>query len=1262
MKLIDRNDIENWAERFDSKGNLPTLVSRLVRATTPFSTQTDFPSGSAAFIGGWDGIVNCQEDSAFVPKGISLWEFGTEAGSRGKANDDYEKRTLDPLGYNKSQCTFIFVTPRCWNQKNKWCKEKQEEKIWKDVKVYDSLNIEQWLDNAAAVSRWFSSYLSKYPSDGIITIEEFWKEWALCDKGELPPSVVTSGREFESKQLLSFLSGPSGIQGIQASSKDEAIAFIIASAKQFDEHNREMFFSKSLVINNAPNFRSVRINTNKLNLIARFEEPQVLFAAASEGHHVLLPMGPDDNSNQKIIPLPTIDRDGQSSGLIDMGLYQEDAEKYSKESGRNITILKKLLGFPHNKTKWIETEDIREIIPAILVGRWNETFVGDKEIIERISGIEYDEYSKILLKWRDLEESPLIQIGETWRLTSPLDAWINLAPYFSKKDFELLKECFLFAFINGNPQIERNEDVNSFSMLFSKEKTFSNWSREGLVQSLILVGLHGEGLKIPQMPSPQSWVDNIIRSLLFEANGDLWVSVNHEMPLISEASPNSFFEAVNESLSQKSPPIMNMFIEEAGFISSNSNQTGLLWALESLAWMPEYLYNASSILLKLDRLDPGGNLSNRPNNSIIEIFKPWHYQTLSSYDERMEILKQITIEEIGSGWSLLIRMLPDHHGIAHPTHKMRWRMFGKNSNIDYTYEEIWNTHSFVVGLLISHFDFTEQKFAQLIEESENLSPQDRDIILEFAKTNYSKVEQTEYTTWHTIRKILSRHRSNPSTDWAMPEHELLKYEELYKELEPTDTIHKYIWLFNDYWPEFPEGFIYDNEALEKKQIQQQKKIDNARIEGLTNIIAQFELDKVKELSKIVKEPWSLGVTLARIIDDEPQIFTITEFLNNEKGSLSFIHNFLSTKIQSYNVNWAFSIFKKLQEKGYSNKALAQLFVPANQTKELWAFIDSTNEEIKKEYWLSMQPSFYHINNEEKIHGINNLVHYQRFYTAIDICTHFSDEMPTELLVRIMRKSATEEANENIQMRGYEIGRLFETISKRSDIDHQTLIQLEWLFLPVLDSYGTSRSPKLLHDELSKNPDFFIDILKWVYMPKNKEFIEEERKDVTDEAIINKAKLAYQLLHSWKKIPGVNPDNSIDEEFLSNWVKTVRILAEKVDRLEVAEAEIGKVLAQYPETILNWPTEPICNIIESINTDSIKRNFSSALYNKRGSSIRGPFDGGNIERGHAEYFEDLAIKHKKKHPNIASIFSRLAKGYFVDAKRMDERAERDRLEY
>jgi hypothetical protein len=1265
MRLVDRNDIENWAERVDSKASLPILISRLIRATTPFSTQVDFPSGSAAFIGGWDGVAISEEGRGFVPKGTSLWELGTEANTKGKADEDYAKRTADPLGHNKKECTFIFLTPRFWKQKDKWIKEKNKEGVWKEVRVYDSSNIEQWLDNAAAVSRWFSSYISKYPSDGIITIEEYWKEWALCDKGELPATGVTAGREKESEQLMTFLSGPPGIQAIQATSKDEAIAFIIASAKQFEEHHKEIFFSKSLVINSPSNFRSIRINTSNFNLIARFEEPQILFAAAAEGHHVLLPLGPDDTSNQKIITLPTIDRDGQIKSLIDMGFGREDAEKYSRESGRNITILKKLLGFPENKANWLKTESIREIIPALLVGRWNEKSKGDIEIIERFAGVKYHEYSTILQKWKSLEESPLLQIGETWRLTSPLDAWANLSSFITKNDLEVLRGCFMFALQNGNPIVELDENASEMAKYFTKEKTFSTWVREGLIQSLILIGQYGERFKISGLSHPQAWVDNIINELLFEADENLWVSLNHEMPLIAEASPVSFLEATSHSLSQETMPIMAMFTEEQGIIAPTSNHTGLLWALESLSWMPDYLYNASLTLLKLTTLDPGGKLSNRPLNSLTEIFKPWHYQTLADFEQRTDVLNKIVTIEKESGWKLLIRLLPDGHGgIAHPTHKMRWRMFEIKANINYTYQEVWDTHSFIVHLLIDIFDNSEEKFAQLIKESENkeLGFKDKTKILEFAEAEYLKVNHKGLITWHKLRKILSHHRSHPDSDWSLTEDELKRYEDLYNKLTPEDTIDKYLWLFDNQWPEFPEGNRRSKNDFEKNQDQQQKKIDEARIIGLTQIIQQFDVEKVKELSNMVKVPWALGDTLAKIVSDDEKILSLAEFLNNEKDKLAFIHSFIYRKTLLNDISWAISLYKKLKEKKFNNHALAQIFVPLYQSKELWDFIDSTNEEVKKNYWLTVYPHFYNVSTEEKILGLKYLIEYNRFFTAIDIGAHFVDEIPTEIIVELLEKAATQKSEENIRFDGYEIGQFFETLDKRSDVNHNTLIQLEWFFLPILDSYSTSRSPKILHDELSKNPAFFVDILKWVFVPKDTDLLEKERVGVSNEIIQSRATQGYRLLHSWKKIPGMNEDGTIDEVFLEYWTHTARALAEEVGRLEVADMQIGQVLAQYPEKDLNWPPDSICSIIESINTKSIKNNFSTALFNKRGSSTRGVFEGGNIERGHAEYFKKLAEKHKIKFPIVSEIFSHLAKNYLADAKRQDESAERDKLEY
>lgn len=1265
MKLVTRDNIERWADTTFSKAALPYLISRLIRATTPASTKVNLPSGSATYIGGWDGIVNCESETAYVPKGTSLWEFGTNSDIKGKADGDYNKRKENPIGFTSKDSVFVFVTPRLWSKKDDWIKEKKAENHWKDVIVYDSVDIEQWLDIALSVSRWFAAQdgVGTYPFDGIMTADEFWEEWSIGAKGlVLLPESIIAGRDYEKNQLLIALQGDPTIKGIKASTKNEAIAFIIAAAKTFPDDDSDRFFSKALIVDTEGNFRGVRINTNtSLNLIPRFDEAQPLYAAVSKGHHVLVPLGADDDFNQETIALPTIDRDGQINSLIKSGVSKDEAEKFSRESGRNITILKKLLGFPYNKAKWVFKEDIREIIPALLLGRWNETFVGDIEIIEQLSNQKYADYLITLNKWRNFEESPIIQIGETWRLTSPLDLWTNLSVHLTENDFKNLQECFLQAFKKGNPII-KPKDKNDFAASFNKKRKYSSWSREGLTQSLILVGRLGDSFKIPNLNNPQNWVDGIVLDLLHNAIGETWISVNHELPLISEASPDSFLKSVNHSLDKEKPEIMEMFEEEDGLLHKTSHHTGLLWALENLAWLPEYLRDTSLILLQLSRLDPGGNLSNRPLNSITEIFKPWHYQTLATYDERMEVLKYITEREQETGWSLLIRMLPENHGVAHPTHKMRWRMFDKNTNLKYTYQEIWDTHSTIIEMLIELFDYDENKFSQLINEVTNLSPRDRNRVLTWADEVCLKVEQRSFITWATIRKILHHHRSHPDTDWALPESELKRLEDLYNKLQPTSTLEKYIWLFNDHWPEFPEGFVYKDNEFEKRHDQQQKRVDDARKDAVINFISELGLDKTLEIRNETSQLWAFGYALADVISKQEDIFTISKCLNDEVSKITFVHSFIYRKSIKEGFDWVKVLFSDLQEKGYSHQALSNILIPIKQNQELWDFISTLIEEIQNLYWQNVRPHFYHISDAEKVLGVEMLLTHKRFFSAIDIASHFPKVIPTNLLAEMLRRAGTEESNETTRFKGYEIERIFEEIDNREDIEKSTLIQLEWLYLPILDSYGTRRTPINLEDELANNPDFFIDVLKWIYLPKDKTLLEEERKGITDEVIQSRAKQSYHLLNSWKKIPGMKEDNSIDEIELRSWIDKVRELAKNVSRLEVADMQIGKVLAQYPENVPEWPQETIFKIIEEINSDSIKSNYSSALFNKRGSSSRGAFDGGDIEREKAAYFEKLEKHFKNKYPNVAQIFKRLFEGYLLDAKRMDDEAERNGLEY
>jgi hypothetical protein len=1255
MNIITPQDLQDWASTHVSKGMLPYLLARLIHATTPASTRVYLPFDTGIYIGGYDGKVQCEKDTNYVLAGASVWEFSTRADCQKKADEDYVKRCGDSLGYDPDKSTFIFVTPRLWTGKDAWERARQAEGIWKNVRAYDSTDLALWLSLANGVSRWFAGHINKYPHDGIMTADDFWTEWSVGPRGCLTPEIVTAGREAEQRQILEMLRAPASIKGIKASTKSESIAFIVATAKLFPVNDAGAFFSRALIIDTEGNYRAISHNaTQPLALIPRFDDAQPMYHAVSKNHHVLVPLGGDDTFNQDVIHLPGIDRGGQVDSLLNMGIDPESAEQYSREAGRNVTILKKLIGFPSFKSDWAVRQDVREIFPAVLLGRWNETFPGDIELIERLSGRSYTDYADILAKWKGLPDSPILQIGETWRLTSPLDVWTTLSTTFKKSDLDQLADQVLYTFGSGNPVIELAGETNYFP---GRRRKFSAWAREGLAQSLILVGRYGNMLRGAQIRDAQAWVDQIVFSLLDRADGSLWRSLNDALPLLSEASPSSFLQAAAHSLSLQDKPIMHMFREEMEFFTPVSSHTGLLWALEGLAWLPEYLQPSSSLLLQLADLDPGGTLSNRPINSLAEIWKPWRYQTLAPYAERMDTLAHITAQHPKSGWKLLMRMWPETHPVAQPTFKMRWRLFDKNTHISYTYQEIWDTQTTVMRLSLTLFDGSEATFAGLVEKSVNLSPVDRDTFLSWAITASATLVQADYVGWHTIRRILSHHRSHPEMDWALPSQELLRYDELYTQLTPKDLIQQSLWLFDSPWPQFPGG-NFDKKSQRKFDHQQLQQIFlKERVHILQQLLTKLPLSDIIALRTLVKEPATLGAAFAELVEDEKDLLTVCQTLSDQLPSRFFGYGFLRRKFDLIGWPKMMKLFESVQRLNMSPVTVAYFFVALPASQSIWDYLSQLSPAIRQSYWSHADANFYNLSPEEKDRGIGLLMEAERYLDALQIASLNAEDLRSSTLITILTNAATKKSAGGSSMKSYDVETIFEVLDNRNDMSPTELANLEWMYLSVLADHGTRRNPRVLHQEMSKNPQFFAEILRAVYLPES----EEDTPTVPDELDKAKAQQAYLLLHTWQAIPGMQPDQTIAYKVLRSWIEEVRELARASHHEGVAEMEIGRVLAQYPEAISKWPPEVIFQLIEEIGTDRLRQEYRIAMFNKRGFSARSPFEGGTVERAHAAYFDQLAGLYKRKFPSVAQIFNHLADGYLHDATTLDDEATRTKLD-
>jgi len=1258
--MITRDQLGSWANTPESKANFPLLISRLIRATTAKDTKLNIPWGSATYIGGWDGIVDSKEKTRYVPEGISLWELGTDRDPKKKADADYEKRTGDPLGYTPHDATFVFVTLRTWTKKEEWVSQKKEEKKWKDVIVYDGIRLEQWLDEAPAVSRWFASqgYAGVYSADGIIAADEYWEEWSCSEQLQLRPNFVLAGRDAAREALIELLEGDPSIIGVRASTKGEAIAFILATMKASDPELSGRFFSTTLIIDQEDRFRSVSSSMqHALNLIVQFESTDPLGVATKNGHHVLVPLGADDVFSQELITLPAVDRDALIEALEASGLSRSKASTLTKESGHDITILKKLLGFPSYGATWIKTQSIREIVPALLLGRWDESYPGDRELLEKLSGTSYAKYKEVLAKWLNLPESPLKKIGETWRLTSPLNLWRSISVHLVDQDFQLLEECFIQAYHSGNPVLESQLDLPDY---ITKRKTYSDWVREGLAQSLILISMLQVGVSLRD---PKSWVDRIIGDLLSNARGETWVSINRELPLIAEASPQIFLNSVSLSLSHRPPEIMDMFKEQPGLLDPIVSHTGLLWALEELAWMPSYFGNACLLLYKLATLDPGGSVSNRPLNSLTEIFKAGHYQTLAPFAERVKVLREMLPKNVDVSWKLLKSLLPSFSSkVAFPTHRMRWRMFREKINTAYTDEERFDMYSEVVDMLIGLCDGDETKFSDLIEAALQCRPRDRERILEWAQENVRQIRHEKHLAWHTLRRVLNKHKLYPDANWAFTGKELYPLEQLYNQLQPDDVQARYMYLFNaDIYYEVLEPSSITRSYKELSPDSRAGLMATARERAVSELVEELGLERVLELRREVKYPWYLGEALAKVIKEEQDPQSMWLCLEDDAPHIAFAHGFISQKLRCEGGSWMQMLVKELLEKGYSDNAVANVLVVARSGQELWQYIETLGEGVHQEYWLRMDPIFNDLTNEGVIEGINKLLQYRRFSPAVREAWLHRSDLPSSILIEVLRKLDTGESLEPSSLCACEIRSIFRELNKREDVERETLLELETLYLPLITRVGTQVGVPHLEEELAINPESFIQLLKWLYPPENEDLQRKEQEGLSEEQVQNAARRADLMLGAWRKIPGMQEDGTIDGTKLREWIDAARTLAEECDRLEVADSHIGQLLAKYPEDSPNWPARTIFQVIEDINTEQLKEGYSNGMYNKRGVTIQRALDGGGIEREQAEYFGELASSLMCDYPNVAGIFQRLQADYGRLANRYDEEAHRRQLD-
>ena len=1258
MMWIDTNALQNWASRRDCQGDLPLVVRRLIRATATDITHIDFPAGDSVVYPGWDGVLQTSVATEYLPQGSSRWEVGTSQDIKRKAEEDYQKRKEDPRGVKPEETTFISVTPRIWSEKDEWSSEKRKERFWRDVRVYDARVLEEWLEQAPAVGAWLARKLGIYP-EGVVALEDFWREWSSISNPPLTPEVVMAGRNDQVESVRKWLNSSPTPLAVQATTSQEVIAFLSAVISTLPETEREFFLSRAVVLEDSTSFRHVSVTGRAgLLLIPRFPEIEGAPQATQRGHHVFLPLGPDNKVTAERIELSRLGREAFVDALKKMGLSETDAQRYSTETGRSLTVLRRRLAEISQQPEWAKSDSARDIIPSLQVGSWTEAKAEDKEMVSQLAGESYESFSQQLSAWLHKPDSPVLKIGALWRLVSPLDCWFALGSFLTEADLREFRTAALKVLRSIDPALDLEPEKRWSASMYGKDSVYSGTLREGIAQTLVLVAVFGDHIRIPVSTKAQTYVDDIVRELLYEADWKLWHSLSGILPLIAEASPSSFLDAVESSTSQHDTPIMGMFCETKDFMTSSSAHPGLLWALEGLAWSPELLGRVTLILGKLARLDPGGKLLNRPINSLRDIFLLWLPNTYASFKQRLEVIDTLMKREPEIGWKLLLSLMPRYHDTCTPTHKTRWSKFSDKTRNTITIAEHLEGIKAITTRLLTHVGNDGHRWVEILENLSSLPPKERRDVIECLLSSANDISKGRLEVWDKLREVLARHRSFPDADWALPESELKRIEKAYSLFEPQDSIGRFCWLFDKYWPDLPEGKTHgDYKRLELM-------ITQRRLEAIKTIKGESGIDALIKIAEQVSDPWLVGTTASEAgfsIEEEEALVSLLEGEDDKKISLakSYVHQ-RAAKEGDY---WIKTLVDKARSQQWPSVKITNLFVAFPQNRTVWNLLESSDEAVQEAYWRQCKPQLSNLPANDKIYAIKQLTRVKRHFAALHCAALSSEEIPALLIAELLKDAATEASLEDSQgLDSYDIERLFGVLDKSTEIGEQGIAQLEWLYLPILAGLGSERSPKVLHGELASKPEFFAEVIKCTYKPRS-EKEKEDKQPLAEELVKQRAQFAGKLLHSWKTVPGTNSAGQIEYQELKEWVAKSRELCENLDRTEIGDFHIGRVLAQAKSQEKNtWPPEPVCKIIDETQSKELDNEFSVGVYNKRGTVTKSLFEGGQQERELAKQFRLYAEKWAIRYPRTASILTKIAEGYENQGKRADKEAEIRDLEY
>lgn len=735
-----------------------------------------------------------------------------------------------------------------------------------------------------------------------------------------------------------------------------------------------------------------------------------------------------------------------------------------------------------------------------------------------------------------------------------------------------------------------------------------------------------------------------------EKVGSVWTILSPKMLLsrinneISNEQIERFKECVDWALEDDDPDALAK--KEADDLK--------FWNDKHLAWDERFLARVTDLLLDFCNYPNDSNYANKPSNSLYDIYCLLYPQTLVNFEKRLGVLQLLSKKHPKGVCDLCFRLLDGiSQTVFSPTSHFRWRWADKIRTPKHLRQIPCEDVQALTKLLLELMTVDEDNVCRLIELATNdfMHCSQGQIVgkLNEWADNYAGSEKVT----DCLRKNINKQLRFRDAFWSMDIEDIKPYQKLLPRIEPTDILIKNKHYFKDYL--LREDEILDPDTDFRQKVKESRVFRKGILE---QIIAEKGWDGVWTLAGCVNNTDGLVEAVIELTDDSKRKVVYEKYVRGELNA-AVVSKYFRTLYYELGKDAYIDYVEEL--KSISADHIAIVLYAPDVKPELTEVLDNMNGQIQTEYWENVRAGILDLSQVryviDRLRNVGRYADILRFvYTD-----QLRDAVPMDLWLDILFEIFDNCLYKVLFQESSYVADILKCVSVPSEPALKSKLML--LELIMFDHLRHHLKPAEFHLRCMVNtePELMMELVQMAYRPDEGYEDAAELTEAEKEGKIVMARLSWDFFYHYHDVPGQRHDGSVDEVVLKNFITKLQECAKVCHREHVMPLVVGRILGNMPEGD-NYPTDLMCELVESLDSNDVDNEISCCLSNRRGMTSRSPFAGGNIERKHIETFKGYRDRAMTRSPRLVRVFENQIRSYEELAEREDLRGRLADLKY